>query len=271
MEIARIHFGPSISGIGVTIMSTPPTIWSESYKITSYLVNLRKQAGLYSVLNFIQDVGWQHSFQLGVKLPKNQGWVFTRQKLTMSDWPFWNDTLTIKTWLREPDGAFIFRDYELFVGDKKMGECTSSFTVMDLETRKLALQDWSQFPAFWQSSDKTFSVKPDKIPLQSDLKKVSQFEVRNSDIDLNEHVNNTRYAQWILDSVPMDKLKGGVVLKGYEVNFLAEMKLGNVVNIECTPEIQNNMLHFQGLRNEDQKPVFTAKLYVEDILETVKK
>lgn len=242
-----------------------PLIWTETYKVTSYLVNLRKQAGLYSILNFVQDVGWQHSFQLGIKLPKNQGWVFTRQKLIMQKWPSWNDTVTIKTWLREPQGAFVFRDYEIFVNDKKIGSCISSFTVMDLETRKLALRDWSELPEFWPKDKSANSEKPEKILLRDDAVALSEFEVRNSDIDLNEHVNNTRYAQWILDSIPIDKLKGGVLLKGYEVNFLAEMKLGNVVRIEHSGESSDQALHFQGLRKGDDKPVFTAKLLVEDV------
>ncbi len=240
------------------------TTWSESYKVTSYLVNLRKQAGLYTVLNFIQDVGWQHSFQLGVQLPKDQGWVFTRQKISMRRWPKWNETVTIKTWLRKPDGAFVHRDYEVYVDQDKIGTCTSSFTVMDLNTRKLALQDWSQFPAFWQADDKVFVAKPEKIALQGDGKMISQFEVRNSDIDLNEHVNNTRYAQWILDSLPMEELKNGAHLDGYEVNFLAEMKLGNRIGIEHVPQDDPKTLQFQGLRLEDKKPVFTARLYIQD-------
>lgn len=237
--------------------------WTEEYKITSYLVNLRKQAGLYSVLNFIQDVGWQHSFKLGVQLPENQGWVFTRQKLEMQSWPRWNETLTINTWLREPEGAFIYRDYELYSNDTKIGTCTSSFTVMDKNTRKLALVDWSHLPAFWKI-DETFSTKPEKIPFISDTQTISEFEVRNSDIDLNEHVNNTKYAQWILDSLPMEILKGGVDLKGYDVNFLAEMKLGDHILIQHKDTLPGKYIQFQGVRKSDQKPVFTAQLTVAE-------
>ncbi|MCC6137048.1 MAG: acyl-[acyl-carrier-protein] thioesterase [Bdellovibrionaceae bacterium] len=243
-------------------MSTEPLTWTENYKITSYLVNLRKQAGLYSILNFIQDVGWQHGFQLGVQLPDNHGWVFTRQKLVMERWPQWNDTLKIKTWLREPEGAFLFRDYELYLNDTKIGMCTSSFTVMDQISRKLAIQDWYTYPRFWKT-ESPLTNKPDKIPLKIPAEDISQFEVRNSDIDLNEHVNNTKYAQWILDSLPINNLKGGVELKGYEVNFLAEMKLGDVITIQKTLDESPNLIQFQGQRMSDQKPVFTAQLLVK--------
>ena len=61
---------------------------------------------------------------------------------------------------------------------------------------------------------------PKKIIVSSKCQELARFHVRNSDIDSNNHVNNTRYAQWILDSLPIDLLKKGVELKGYEVNFL---------------------------------------------------
>lgn len=73
-------------------------VFSEDYKITSFMVNLRGRAGLYTVLNLIQDIGWQHAMKLGVQLPQGQGWVFTRQKLTMTEWPRYKDNVTVRTW-----------------------------------------------------------------------------------------------------------------------------------------------------------------------------
>jgi hypothetical protein len=140
-------------------------IWKQDYLIASYLVNLRGQAGLYAMLNLIQDVGWMHAMHLQVKLPKNLGWIFTRQKLFMSEWPTWNTTVSIQTWLRKPENdTFLFRDYEIFLGARKIGECTSSFTVMDLSTRKMASQDWSEYSDLWRP-DGYLEHKPAKIPL----------------------------------------------------------------------------------------------------------
>lgn len=243
-------------------------IWTETYKVTSYLVNLRGRAGLYTILNFIQDVGWQHAMHLQVKLEKNRGWVFTRQKLSMDEWPAWNQDVTIRTWLRPPGkDAFLYRDYELFLGDKKIGECTSSFVVMDMETRRLALQDWSGFDEIWRQ-DGLLAHQPEKIVYDGNAADLARFEVRNSDIDLNRHVNNTKYAQWILDAIPIDILRDGAELKGYEVNFLAETKIGDVVNVQKMKMDQREgpvgITQFQGLRAADGKPVFTAQLRAAD-------
>jgi medium-chain acyl-[acyl-carrier-protein] hydrolase len=242
-----------------------PILWSETYKVSSYLVNLRGRAGLTTLLNFIQDAGWQHSFQLNVKLPENQAWIFTRQKLEMDSWPEWNTDVTIRTWLRPPQPAipFVLRDYEIFVGDKRIGIATSSFSVMDKKLRKLANVDWSSFPPAWRT-DEHHQLMPKKIATVTEAEALAQFEVRNSDIDLNHHVNNVKYAQWLLDSLPMSILTGELHLKSYEVNFLNETKLGDVISVQHNqaPDAPNTTL-FQGLRTSDNKFVFSALIESE--------
>lgn len=239
-------------------------IWTEDYKITSYLVNLRGKAGLYAVLNLIQDVGWMHAIHLKVKVGENLAWVFTRQQLVMDEWPAWNETVQIRTWLRPPEnGTFLLRDYEILLNGRKIGEATSTFTVMDTKTRKIALVDWGPYSELWRD-DGALPHQPGKITLAAEVEDLAQFQVRNSDIDLNNHVNNTRYAQWILDAIPIDILKGDVHLQEYEVNFLAETKTGDLVNVQKSKhDIDENefqRVQFQGMRVSDGKAVFTARM-----------
>lgn len=239
-------------------------IWVESYKVTSFLMNLRGQAGLYSILNFIQDVGWQHAVHLEVELKEDHGWVFTRQNLVMTDWPARNEIVTLKTWLRTPSPVgFLLRDYEIFVGERKIGECTSAFTVMDMKLRKMAQVDWTPYAKLWRH-DGYLQSHPEKINLEKETVDLAQFEVRNSDIDINNHVNNTRYAQWILDSIPIETLRAGTFLHQYEINFLAETKMGDVIKVQKGQQDQSqnerSVIYFQGVRSVDQKAVFSARM-----------
>lgn len=244
-------------------------IWQETYKITSYLVNLRGRAGLYALLNLIQDVGWMHAIHLRVKLPENLTWVFTRQKLSMSEWPAWNESVEIRTWLRPPEGeAFFLRDYEILRNGRQIGECTSTFTVMDMRTRRMAAaQDWSGYADIWRT-DGGLIHRPEKIPFREQAETLAQFEVRNSDIDMNRHVNNTKYAQWVLDSISIDTLRGGLELLAYEVNFLAETKSGDQVRVQRASEEAGpdglTRIQFQGVRVADNKPVFCALMTVKE-------
>lgn len=243
-------------------------VWQENYTIASYLVNLRGQAGLYAILNLIQDVGWMHAMHLQVKLPKNMGWIFTRQKLLMDQWPPWNSQISIRTWLRKPESeAFLYRDYEILMGDRKIGECTSTFSVMDMSTRKLATQDWSEYSEIWRPEG-YLAHQPAKIQAVNEIADLAKFEVRNSDIDLNQHVNNTKYAQWILDAIPIDILRKGTDLHEYEVNFLSETKIGDVVQVQKSlkdeTQGQSTFVQFQGMRVRDNKPAFTARMRITE-------
>lgn len=235
-------------------------VYSEEYRITSYLVNLRQRAGLYAVLNLIQDVGWQHAVDIGFKFSEEGfAWVFTRQILVMKRWPEWNEVVRLDTWLRPvTKSPFVFRDYELFVGDEKIGECTSSFTVIDTSTRKLAAPDWSRFENVWRK-DSALILEPAKIVADGKARDLAEFEVRNSDLDLNDHVNNTKYAQWILDALTVQELKS-VDLHEYEINFLAETKKGDVITVQ---QSAGEGVQFQGLRKADGKVVFTARMGIE--------
>lgn len=239
-------------------------VFSEEYRITSYLVNLRQRAGLYAILNLIQDVGWQHAVELGFKFSEEGfAWVFTRQKLRMKRWPNWNEVVRLDTWLRPvTKSPFVFRDYELFVGEEKIGECTSSFTVIDTNTRKLAQPDWSPFENVWRK-DFALSLEPGKIPADQGAGDLAVFEVRNSDLDLNDHVNNTKYAQWILDALSVQELKS-VDLYEYEINFLAETKKGDAITVQghadSAQQLSGEGVRFQGLRKSDGKVVFTARM-----------
>jgi acyl-ACP thioesterase len=233
------------------------TVFSEEYRITSYLVNLRQRAGLYGILNLIQDVGWQHAVELGFRFSEEGlAWVFTRQKLRMSRWPGWNESVRLDTWLRPvTKSPFVFRDYELYVGREKVGECTSSFTVIDTKTRKLAQPDWSRFENAWRQGA-ALALEPGKIPPDPKARDLAEFEVRNSDLDLNDHVNNTKYAQWVLDAVSLDAVKSVDVYE-YEINFLAETKKGDLITVQQSP---GEAIQFQGLRKADGKIVFTARM-----------
>jgi len=247
----------------ITLGSMTMGIFSEDYRITSYLVNIRGEAGLYGLLNLIQDSGWQHATSIGLDYAgKGMSWVFTRQKLKIERWPAWNEIVSIRTWLRPAgDSPFVFRDYELFVREKKFAECTSSFTLIDSNTRKVAKPDWGPLEKHWRQAG-ALSLQPGKIPPLENPENLCEFEVRDSDLDLNNHVNNTRYAQWILDAGSLERREVGVI-KEYEINFLAETLKGDLIGIERSKGDGGPELFFGGRRQSDNKVVFVAKVGIQ--------
>ena len=130
-------------------------------------------------------------------------WILSRQKLVMADWPDWGDQLDVRTWVRPIKGPLVHRDYEMLVGDRKVGECAASWLTLDVRTRRPVRPALAGARLDFRL-DGALALTPEKIALRQDLAESGQISVRNSDLDVNGHVNNTRYAQWILDSTPLE-------------------------------------------------------------------
>ena len=50
----------------------------------------------------------------------------------MYEWPQWNERVTIHTWSLPVQGVHAFRQFELYVGDRKIGESSSTWITMDI-------------------------------------------------------------------------------------------------------------------------------------------
>lgn len=251
------------------------TLWTENYKINSLLVNHMGRLGLYGLLNLLQETAWMHAETLGFGLKDmdQQGlfWVVTRQSLSMQEWPLFGRSIQVQTWLRPPpEGAFVTREFRILDDQgKEIGACVTSWLALDRVTKKIlpadSLRPWKEI-----SRPETTGLIADKIPAEKTYEKLAKFRVRNSDLDTNQHVNNTKYAQWILDSIPFE-LHRRLRLKSYSVNFTAETHLDDEVQIDRNCNFPDDFTSpageslYRGLRVSDEKILFTAKLTWENL------
>jgi medium-chain acyl-[acyl-carrier-protein] hydrolase len=238
------------------------TVWMESYAVNSMVLNPQKRLGLFGLLSLLQDAAWLHADHLGYgyaqMLADGTLWILTRQKLVMSDWPVWGDVLTVRTWARPAMGARAPRDFEILIGERKIGESTTQWLILDATTRRPVRINPTTHN-IKSRQEGLLSLEPAKIPLRDDLEPAATFRVRNSDLDVNGHVGNTRYALWVLDSLSPAELTDNRIA-GYDVNFLAETNVGDEIAIARGPVADGAALQFQGTRTADGKTVFAVRL-----------
>ena len=73
--------------------------------------------------------------------------------------------------------------------------------------------------------------EPEKLPAPVQPKSKKSYEVRYSDIDIHHHVNNIKYIEWILDSVPFEMNRTHQI-HTFEINFLAESSYEDAISIQ---------------------------------------
>ena len=247
----------------MTDQSVP--IFIKEYEVSTFLVNSLKRLGLVGLLNMLQDAAGLHANLLGLGYEKmladNKFWVLTRQRLVMERWPHWRDLVTIKTWPRPIVGMAAVRDFEIYVGRELLGMCTTSWMVLDGQTHKPVRPnlEGTDYP-----KDHKFKLAIDTLKVEKGAKskQVDSLRVRSSDLDMNKHVNNTKYAEWVLDAINY-QTHHALKLVEYQVNFLAETHLDDEIHIEnllAADPTTNQSEIYQGIRTSDQKVVFRAKL-----------
>ena len=238
-------------------------IWTQTYDVNTIVLDSQKRLGLFGLLNLLQDTAWLHAQHLGWGyddlIRAGTIWVLVRQKLVTADWPVWGDKVLVRTWPRGATGALALREFEFFVEDRKIGECSTSWMILDGQTRRPQKLDRATFTQF-SRTEGYLNIEAGKIALRTDLKQVATFQVRNSDLDVNGHTNNTRFAQWITDSMSPEELATSKIDE-YEVNFLLEARVGDEIVVE-RGEVAPGHLQFQGRRTGESKAVFAASLRV---------
>jgi acyl-ACP thioesterase len=236
------------------------------YDVNTMVVTPEKRLGLVGLLKVLQDIAWIHGAHLGhgfeAMKERGQLWALARQGLRAHRWPAWGDTMTVSTWVRPVTGMFVMRDYAVTSAGCAVAEATAAWIVLDAVRRRPLRFHAADIGA---REDGVLDIEPERLGAFEAGAPLSAFDVRWSDLDANGHVNNTRYAEWLIDALPEERRTGQVVT-GYEANFLAETLVGDRVGVEWTgPGGKSSPLALQGRRQGDGKVVFAARLGLEPV------
>jgi len=235
-------------------------IWTDHYRVTSYLVDCHKELSLPGLLGLIQEAAWEHADRLGhgyaATLEKGLIWALIRQKMQILRWPQWGQSITVRTWLRPLNGLLVTRDFEFSTEHQCFCQATAQYLMLDQQHRRPAPAPMSSHDFY---PDERGPHDPEKIAPIPGLPQLARFPIRTSDLDMHAHVNNTRIGQWLYDAVPAQAHQQQRI-HGYEVDFQAEMHARETILIEAGP-LGEGKWHFQGRREEDAKIVFAARVH----------
>ena len=186
--------------------------YDESFVLRPRDCDLNEKWRPSAILETMQDVAGTHSMLLGCgrdELVKNNiVWVLSRCELHMERYPAVGEKLTVHTF-PTPTRICFFPRYYVFTDEhgEMIGKAGSLWLLLDLATRRmLPPGDIGRLIP----DNKDLSV-PMNLPatvgnLQGE-EFVSEYHPVYTDIDVNGHVNNTRYADWLCNALGMELMK----------------------------------------------------------------
>ena len=135
-----------------------------------------------------------------VDMKKKYGWVVAKQTLVLDEPIMLGDNVELSTLVN--NGSFVSfpRYYFIYKEGKQIGHCSSVWTLIDIEKRRMVVP--KRIGLHIPQVEHDIKLEdPYTIDSPFSLHFHSERQVLYSDLDINQHMNNTRYIQWALDII----------------------------------------------------------------------
>ena len=199
---------------------------------------------LQEMANFFQITASEHANLGGVGFSdlqeSKQSWVLNRMRIEIDEMPGWLNEIQVNTWVEELRGAKSTRDFTIEREGKKLVGVSSLWAIFNTERRRpdvlsINTDHIERFPDLHATE-----IPNQKVNLEVDFTEQFEYKVQFSDIDIVNHVNNTKYLEWCLNYMdPQIVLQNKI--KAIDLNFMREISLGEDIIIEKA-EFDNKIL-----------------------------
>ncbi len=211
----------------------------------------------------IQKVSADHSVLGGISfwdLEKfHQTWVLSKFRVEKkADLPKWQDQISITTWIERLDGVRSIRNFEVYLKNQLVAVATSLWVVINNERRRpepLAVPH----EHFTKFNDKKVTEAEFSKLQKGDYKKIDEITVKLSDLDMVNHVTNTKYLEWCINAAFDDQKKVDKI-SVIDMHFLKETHLKSDCDLMLLQE--NDVMHYQV--NTDKGTHFYCYMRLEE-------
>ena len=236
-----------------------PYTYRESFTIRSSEVHPSGRAKLQSICDLMQETAGNHAlkldFDISQLLEDNLTWILHRLHIQMDQYPGWRDTVTIKTWPSSGDTIRAYRDFELLDRDSnRIGRALSYWLMLNTETRRPVRMPRQILDMAPRDISHVLNLRKERIPALTDPEVSRTFEVRRSDLDLNQHVNNVKYVEWILETIPDYN-----DVQELDIEFHAECRYGDTVISDLAKGAEPDTYRHRIRRSSDGNTVALAQ------------
>ncbi|MCP4438290.1 MAG: hypothetical protein GY810_05035 [Aureispira sp.] len=240
----------------------PHLVYTGEYTIRTYEIDRHKKATVVSLVKLMQEAAMQNVITMGVSvwdMEKHKiSWVLMRKHLEINRLPKLGETIKVITHPAGFEKFFTYRDYKVLDQDDKIiAQSSSTWLLMDTEKRRMArIPDF--ILALEPPKTETYLPRPvGKVPKIDRVDEQQDFLVQWHHLDFNEHLSNTYYIQWMLETVD-DEVLNNAKLHTLDLQYKAESLWKDELVAECQKIDESTFLH-KLLRKSDKQELAIAK------------
>lgn len=217
-------------------------VTEREYEVHYYETNCRLECKMSSIINYFCDIGTKQSEELGVGIDylteRRLAYVFYRYDIKVNRYPKYGEKIKVVTMAKSFKKFYASRAYEIYdENNEKIVEGEGIFLLINIDRRRALRIPEDQYIAYGVDIENCPDIKIAKLEKLTNEVDRSNFKVRYGDIDSNMHVNNVKYVEWAVESLPLDIVLN-YELKELSVVFEKECRYG--AEIIASYEIKEN-------------------------------
>lgn len=204
-----------------------------TYKLRYTDVDFGDRLKLSSLLSMLEESACASADELGfgysVLQPRGIGFVIVNWHIELERAVMLGEELTVHTWPVKPKKLIVFRDFEIFAGDEKVGVATSRWCLVKLNGFSVLPSSEVFTDDMTYNEIRSVEVSNWKIPCVVTTSPAYTKTVSYSDYDHYNHVNNTKYTDFLLDAFSPDELDGKFI-KSVRITYVNQCKYGETID-----------------------------------------
>ena len=203
------------------------SVYRKALHLRSRDVDLYRRLRTSTLFEFLEDVSIRHTEELGVTREKtlDRGllWMVTLLRAEIRRMPEYDEHVTLESWPGETMHLLFPRYYRLLdAAGEPLVSASAIWTLVDAKLRRVVFPDRCGIRIDGETTGHEIALP--SPPRCAEGGSVSDFVVPFSYVDLNGHMNNTRYFDLAEDTLP--PAAAGAALREVQVEYSSEARLG---------------------------------------------
>ena len=223
-------------------------------KIPFDMADMNGHIKLPDVILLSLQVSGMQSIELGVSDKAilenyNLVWIITDYDIEVARLPRFAEEITIETEALSYNRLFCYRRFTIYdEGGQDLIHMMATFVLMDRDSRKVHAVEPEIVAPYQSEFDKKLIRGPKYESLEEPISK--DYHIRFYDLDMNGHVNNSKYLDWIFEVMGADFLTQ-YIPKKINLKYVKEVRPGGVItsSVERTGLESKHVITSDGATN----------------------
>ncbi|WP_446898118.1 acyl-[acyl-carrier-protein] thioesterase [Clostridium sp. LBM24168] len=219
------------------------TYKEKEFQVNYYEIDFKEKLLITSIMNYFDDTATEQSQNMGRGLGYMKehriAWVIYKWDIYVNRYPHFREKIKVRTYARSFRKFYGYRTFEIIDKDENIiCRANSVWLLIDIDKRRVKRITDDMYSIYGVTKQDNEPLAIDNINLPDKFDFEKYFDVRYSDIDTNRHVNNVKYVDWAIETVPLDIVEN-YSIENINISYKKEAIYGGKIKSSTKIEEEN--------------------------------